>query len=236
MDIECAYTAEQFRRLTEAQKAALAATAKYLSRDSPALESLDDEELDDVFNLLQPCPGCVPEEEIDDELLRVIRRKFAAVYWTAVELASEELTRRGLKSDHDFNLCLIIDPDYDDFTIITVVDPDKSVCYLYEGHEARHFGFGTLARLAEAVLGIQRLLVERVAQGLLPSTPPRRVYVSVEGGLVQDVTGVPAGVQVVVLDYDIEGAAVDELGTSPLDSRPCCLSVYAPTEPVVPTH
>jgi hypothetical protein len=32
----------------------------------------------------------------------------------------------------------------------------------------------------------------------------KTIYVTVEGGLVQDVTGVPDGIDVVVIDYDVE--------------------------------
>jgi hypothetical protein len=55
---------------------------------------------------------------------------------------------------------------------------------------------------------------------------PHTVFVVLEGGLVQEVRGIPPGVEVHVVDYDIEGA--DELQVSPLDGEACVITEYSP--------
>jgi len=52
------------------------------------------------------------------------------------------------------------------------------------------------------------------------------IYVVVLGGVVQTVTSIPSGVEVVVLDYDVEDASAERLAISPLDGEPCALARY----------
>ena len=51
-----------------------------------------------------------------------------------------------------------------------------------------------------------------------------------DGGLVQDVTGVPDGIEVVVIDYDVELKDADRLDVSPLDDEPCVISTFRKEE------
>lgn len=55
---------------------------------------------------------------------------------------------------------------------------------------------------------------------------PQIIFVVLEGGLVQEVKGIPAGVEVYIVDYDIEGA--QEVQVSPLDGEACVLTEYSP--------
>ncbi len=48
---------------------------------------ISDEALSEALNLMKPTEGCVPLEEVDDDPVAPIRRKFAAVYQPAMELA-----------------------------------------------------------------------------------------------------------------------------------------------------
>jgi hypothetical protein len=234
MDEESVFTVEQFRQLTDVQKTTLAALADYLTSTSLLLESLNDELLAEVFNLFKPCRGCVPEEEADENLLPTIRRKFAAVYQVGMELAEGELKAQTPESAKRCSFHAVIQPSYEDATQVVIVDYDRPICYLRESAKAWQFHFATLAELADEVSRVRDHLVCQV-QWHAPTTPPHRIFISVEGGLVQEVTGVPAGVQVVVLDYDIEGVQADELETSPLDGQPCCLSEYDSTDPAAST-
>jgi hypothetical protein len=52
------------------------------------------------------------------------------------------------------------------------------------------------------------------------------IYVTVEGGLVQHVAGVPDGIEVVVIDYDVEVKGADRLDVSPLDGEPCEMTTF----------
>jgi hypothetical protein len=58
----------------------------------------------------------------------------------------------------------------------------------------------------------------------------KTIYVTVEGGLVQDVTGVPDGIEVVVIDYDVECEGTDRLDVSPLDGEPCEITTFGKEE------
>ena len=58
----------------------------------------------------------------------------------------------------------------------------------------------------------------------------KTIYVTVEGGLVQDVTGVPDGIEVVVIDYDVECEEADRLDVSPLDGEPCEITSFRKEE------
>jgi hypothetical protein len=58
----------------------------------------------------------------------------------------------------------------------------------------------------------------------------KTIYVTVEGGLVRDVTGVPDGIEVVVIDYDVELKEADRLDVSPLDGEPCEITTFQKEE------
>lgn len=230
MNEETVYTLEQLQDLSQDQKTVLAAVAEYLTSTPLALESLNNALLDEIFNLFKPCRGCVPEDQVDEDLLNTIRLKFAAVYQVGVELAEAELKSRTPPAAGRFGFHAVIQPSYEDATQVVIVDYDRPVCYLRESAKAWQFHFATLAELADEVIRVRDHLVSQVQQ-LLPGDSMHRIYVSVEHGVIQDVTGIPPGVQVIVLDYDIEGAAADELDLSPLDHQPCRISEYGLTEP-----
>ena len=54
------------------------------------------------------------------------------------------------------------------------------------------------------------------------------IYITVQGGEVQDVMNIPAGTEVVVIDYDVE--SMDRADVSPLDGEACCLTTYTRME------
>jgi hypothetical protein len=87
-----------------------------------------------------------------------VRRKFAAVYQVATELAEAELKNRGFEKRKHFNFCLVIDPSYEDSTHVVVVDYGKPICYLHEWNKAWHVGFEDLAALARTVLSAKAAL------------------------------------------------------------------------------
>ena len=213
------YTAKQFNALTEEQRQAVLAVAEYLT--SSATE-ITDEGLSLALNLLRPSEGCcVPFEEIDTNVLVAVRRKFAAVYITAMELAERELKAKGFKEREHFNFCLTIEPSHEDTTHVTVVDWDKPICYLHEWSKPWHFCFESLAKLAEAVLSAKANLVNRVVE-----LNKKEVYVVLQDGRVREVAGLPRGKEVVVVDYNIEDLKKDELTPSPLDGEMCKLTRF----------
>jgi len=58
----------------------------------------------------------------------------------------------------------------------------------------------------------------------------KTIYVTVERGLVQDVTSIPAGIEVVVIDYDVDLKEADRLDVSPLDGEPCEITTFGKEE------
>ena len=125
------------------------------------MDNQTDEEITGTFNLLKPCRGCVPSEEVGEDLLHTIRQKFAAVYQVGTELAEAELKEKNIEG---FKFCLVVDPSYEDTTHVAIVDYDKPICYLHEWTKAWHLGFVTLSDLADAVLVVKKILVEKVSR------------------------------------------------------------------------
>jgi hypothetical protein len=216
------YTQQQWQGLDSERQQVIQSVAEYLSGEKLP-DNPTDETLSETFNLLRPCKGCVPEEEIDDNLAKSIRKKFAAVYWTAVELAVKELQRQGKNSGQDFTLYLVIDPDHEDYTYVTVVDPDKGRCFLHEGHKPWHFHFDSLTQIADAILRIRNVLVRKVTEALAND---REMFIVMDGGLIQEMVDIPPGIRITVIDQDTEGVERDRLEKSPLDGKLCYLSHF----------
>jgi hypothetical protein len=210
------FTAEQFQKLEGEEQKAVLAVAEYLtSRDI----EITDEELSQALNLMKVTDGCVPSEEVGDDLLASIRRKFAAVYETAMELAEAELKANGLKIGDAFNFCLLIEPSYEDRTHIAILDYDKPICYLHDWSKAWHLVFENLADLAQAVLAAKAALVKLVVEG-----NRKEIFVVVEGGVVREIVNLPEHLRVTVLDYDLDGVEKERIGVSPVDGEPCVIN------------
>ena len=68
IESEYLFTVEQFKALTKPQRQAIEAVAEYLAGDT-VMANQTDEEITGTFNLLKPCRGCVPSEEVGEDLL-----------------------------------------------------------------------------------------------------------------------------------------------------------------------
>ena len=158
---EYPFTASQFDALAKDEREAVLAVAKYLT-DSTV--EVCDEHLSEALNLMKESEGCVPSEETGDDLLATVRRKFAAVYQVAAELAAGELKKRKIEGLKGFNFCLVIEASYEDATHVVIVDYDKPICYLHEWSKSWHVGFENLAALARAVLSTKAALVEKIQE------------------------------------------------------------------------
>jgi len=212
------FTAAQFNALTEEERKAVLAVAEYLTSSTI---DISDEDLSEALNLMKPAAGCVPSEEADGDLLNTVRRKFAAVYQTAMELAEAELKQRGFKPRKHFNFSPVIEPSYEDTTRVAIVDYDRPMCYLHEWSKAWHFKFANLAELAGAVLSTKVALVSKVME-----FNPKELFIVLEDGRVREVPNLPPNMRVVVVDYDIEDMEKEDLKPSPLDGQPCRLTSF----------
>jgi len=212
------FSAEQFNSLPQEGRQAVLAVAEYLT--SSSIE-ISDAGLSSALNLMKKSEGCVPREEIGDDILQTIRRKFCAVFEISIELAEADLKKRGLEEHREFNFCLVGDPSFDADTHVAVLDYDKPFCYLHEWCEARDFSFSDVSKLAKAVLTAKDTLVQKVEQ-----FTKKEIRILVEGGVVHEVLHVPPDIQVTILDYDTEGADEESLGISPVDGKLCAISRY----------
>ena len=215
---EYPFTAKQFNALNEEERQALLAVAEYLTS---SMIDISDEDLSEALDLMKPGKGCVPSEEADEDLLNAVRRKFAAVYQTAMELAEAELKQRGFEPRKHFNFSLVIEPSYEDSTRVAIVDYDRPICYLHEWSKAWHFKFANLAELAGAVLSPKVVLVNKVVE-----FNPKELFIVVEEGRVRQVPNLPPNTRVVVIDYDIEDVEEEEIKPSPLDGQPCRITPF----------
>jgi hypothetical protein len=217
------FTLQQFHALNEEQKSAINAVAEFLTGYGITEQGkITEEPLSNILNILKPCSGCVPEDEIGDEVSESIRKKFSAVYQTGLEMAERKLNQQGIRQFEVFSFCLLIQPSFDDATHIVIVDYQLPVCYIHEWTKAWNFHFGSLVELADEVLKVRNNLVEKV----LALPKPKEVYVVLEGGLVREVIGADEKAIITILDYDIEGADPCEIKVSPLDGEACCITKF----------
>ena len=217
-DNEYPFTAAQFHALNEEERQVVLAVAEYLTS---SMIDISDEDLSEALNVMKPDKGCVPSEEGNGDLLNTVRRKFAAVYQTAMELAEAELKQRGLEPRKHFNFSLVIEPSYEDSTRVAIVDYDRPVCYLHEWSKAWHFKFANLTELAGAVLTAKVVLVNKVIE-----FNPKELFIVLEEGRVREVPNLPPNMRVVVIDYDIEDVEEEEIKPSPLDGQPCRITPF----------
>jgi hypothetical protein len=217
------FTLEQWHALNDEQKSAINAVAEDLTGFGIVEQgNLTEKPISNILNILKPCSGCVPEEEIGDDVSESIRRKFGAVFQTGLDMAERKLNQQGVRQFEVFSFCLLIQPEFADATHIVIVDYHLPVCYLHEWTKAWNFHFGSLAELADEVLKVRNTLVEKVMA--LPR--PKEVYVVLEDGVVREVIGADEKAVITILDYDIEDADPCEIKVSPLDGEACCITKF----------
>jgi hypothetical protein len=212
------YTTEQFNRLTKSEKAAILRIIDYVTGETPS--TVNDKILSDGLNFWRPTTGCVPEEEVRDNLHGAVRYKYSALYTPAMMAAEVDLERRGITLKDNYALELVIDASCDDRTHVAIIAFGHPVCYEHHWSKAWKFHFAELKDLAGEFLRIKQILVAKVVESHRQHHP---IHVVVAGGLVQEIRDIPPGIEVKVVDYDIE--AVDDLDPqiSPLDGAACSI-------------
>jgi hypothetical protein len=216
------YTKEQFNRLTKLERAAIRSILEYVTGAMPS--TISDKILSEGLNFWRPCAGCVPEEEVGDNLHGAVRYKYSALYTPAMRAAEVELARRGitLKNDDDA-LELVIDASAEDRTHVAIIAFGHPVCYEPHWSKARKFHFAELKDLAQEFQRIKQNLVAKVVER---SRRHRTILVVVTGGVVQEVRDIPPGIEVKVVDYDIEAVDDFDLQISPLDGAACSIRAF----------
>jgi hypothetical protein len=227
------FTKEQFKALTQPEKAAILSILDYVTGETPS--AISDIVLSTALNIWRPIKGCVPEEEVSDNLCGAVRYKYSALYTPAMMAAEVELERRGITLKDDSALELIIDASSDDRTHVAIIEFGHPVCYEHHWSKAWKFHFAELKDLAREFLRIKENLV---ARALEYHRQHHTIHVVVAGGLVQDIKDIPAGIEVKVVDYDIETADDFDLQISPLDGAACSIRAFnaqaGSIQPVLP--
>lgn len=146
---EHVYTVEQYTKLNEEQKDALALVAGQLGVELEE-EPVRDEELSDALGILVPTDGCVPSAYAADDIVLSIRKKFACIF----HAACETVERRGRQAGRENNpLAVVIDPSYEDVTHVAVCDyRSPGRCYLHRCYRAWSYAFDGLSEIADEVL------------------------------------------------------------------------------------
>jgi hypothetical protein len=145
-----AYTVEQYSKLNEEQKAALALVAEDLSADMYLEEPITDEHLSHAFGILAPTDGCVPGGYVSDDILLRIRAKFACIFHAACEVIERRWRQAGRENKL---LVVVIDPSYEDATHVAVCDyKSPGRCYFQGYYKAWSYTFDSLSEIADEVL------------------------------------------------------------------------------------
>jgi hypothetical protein len=215
------YTKEQFNRLTHPEKSAILSIIDYMTGEMPS--TISDRILCEGLNFWRPCAGCVPEEEIRDNIHGAIRHKYSALYTPAMMAAEIDLQRRGITLKNDDALELIIDASADDRTHVAVIAFGQPVCYEHHWSKAWKFHFSELKDLAQEFLRIKNNLVAKVVER---QRQHHTIHAVVVGGLVQEIKHIPPGIEVKVVDYDIEAVDDLDLQISPLDGAACSIRTF----------
>lgn len=147
---EHAYTVEQFSKLNEEQKAALALVAEYLNVGPDLEERVSDQSLSHAFGILAPTDGCLPIAYAVNDTLLSIREKFACIFYAACEIVERRWRQAGRENDF---LDLVIDPSYEDATHIAVCDhKSPGRCYFQGYYKAWRYAFESLSEIADEAL------------------------------------------------------------------------------------
>ena len=96
--------------------------------------------------------GCVPDEELGDELLASIQKKFRPLLSTACSMAEVMWAIRFPALKDQFKPVYYVDPSYEDTTACVVVDIHRPVCYLHTWAKAWNFQFKVMAELTTEVV------------------------------------------------------------------------------------
>jgi len=92
--------------------------------------------------------GCVPDDEIGDDVNKAVETKFYDFMHVVRDLAEWKLRRRRYRPA----LNIIVWPSYEDSTVSIIYDQDKPLFYLWHCQKAWTFNFSTTEEVAVELL------------------------------------------------------------------------------------
>ncbi|KAF0179579.1 MAG: hypothetical protein FD161_1196 [Limisphaerales bacterium] len=212
------FTRAQWDALNPDEQAAVAAVHEQLiGLPPPEGAALTDEHLSTALRLLRPLTEAIlPDEENDGDVTGGVQRKFHTIHDAARRLAEARLAQFPGRPPR---LRMLVETDAQDHTRVVVFDEDSQRLLFHENNDAAEFQFADLRAIAVKVLAMRDALVAAARR-------ERIIHVVVQGGLVQEVTDVPPGIGVQVVDYDVDRAGREHITRSPLDGEPCVLTKF----------
>jgi len=212
------FTRAQWDALNPDERAAVTAVHEQLiGLPLPKDIALTDEHLSTALCLLRPLTEAIlPDEENDGDVTGGVQRKFHVLHDAARRLAEARLAQFPGRAPR---LRVLVETDAQDHTRVVVFDEDSHRLLFHEDGDAAEFQFADLRAVATKVLAVHDALVAAVRR-------ERIIHVVVQGGVVQEVTDVPPGIGVQVLDYDVDRAECEHVTRSPLDGEPCVLTRF----------
>jgi len=212
------FTRAQWDALHPDEQAAVAAVHEQLiGLPLPEDIALTDEHLSTALRLLRPLTEAIlPDEENDGDVTGGVQRKFHGIHDAARRLAEARLAQLPGRLPR---LRVLVETDAQDLTRVVVFDEDSQRLLFHEDGDAAEFQFADLRAIAGKVLAVRDALVAAARR-------ERIIHVVVQGGVVQEVTDVPPGIGVQVVDYDVDRAEREHVTRSPLDGEPCVLTKF----------
>jgi len=212
------FTRAQWDALNSDEQAAVAAVHEQLIGLPPPEDfAFTDEHISTALRLLRPLTEAIlPDEENDGDVTGGVQRKFHVIHDAARRLAEARLAQFPGRAPR---LRVLVETDAQDHTRVVVFDEDSQRLLFHEDGDAEEFQFADLRAVAMKVLAVRDALVAAVRR-------ERIIHVVVQGGVVQEVTDVPPGIGVQVVDYDVDRAEPEHVTRSPLDDEPCVLTKF----------
>lgn len=212
------FTRAQWDALNPDEQAALAAVHLQLTgQPLPEGAALTDEHLSTALCLLRPLTEAIlPDEENDGDVTGGVQRKFHGIHDAARRLAEARLAQFPGCAPR---LRVLVETDAQDLTRVVVFDEVTDRLLFHENNDAAEFQFADLRAIATKVLAVRDALVAAVRR-------ERIIHVVVQGGAVQEVTDLPGGIGVQVVDYDVDRVEREHVTRSPLDGEQCVLTKF----------
>lgn len=152
-----------FQQLSDAQKLAvfgLVAQRKGRHQEL-TLASVDADDLRSALNIYRTdAGGCVPDDEMGDDIVKTIHTKFYDFFAVVRTQAEQQLRARRFRP----SLNIIIQPDYEDSTVSMIYDRDRPLFYLWHAQKAWTFNFSSAAEVADEILRLTEQVVRSYAR------------------------------------------------------------------------
>lgn len=152
-----------FRALPEVQRAAVfrLIQQRHQAARLERWESVSADDLEVALNIYRTdAGGCVPVEEIGDDLVKTVYTKFFDLFAVVRDLADQRLQKRRFRPA----LNIIVQPDDGDSVVSMIYDRDKPLFYLWHAQKPWTLNFPSAAEAADEILRLTESVVRSYAR------------------------------------------------------------------------